>query len=143
MERDMALRIQRLAPPISQAHGFEAALDAFWSQKRSAIYVLMAADGRIVMFAPFVNLDYRNAWSWRFEPEGLHAFLARAHRVSRAMDVLPDTRQWWRNGTLVCNVLPPGGWGESLLPELHTLLTHACARAGRRGKEHLCMCAGD
>ena len=121
MQQELAREVEAVGAPVARPI-FEAALWRLWNLQRSGILVLLGPAGDVLLFAPFVNLHFRNDWRWRFDPPGLKRFLNRAQRVAPRARVLREPARWWANGSLVCNILPPGGWGESMLPELYELL---------------------
>jgi len=98
-------------------------LDYIWTQCRAAVYALIDGDGRVRLFAPFANESYCNGWPRppASEPRPLPAFLELVQRRTREHGHLPWQR-WWTNGGLVCNVMPPEVWGESMLPTMQLLL---------------------
>jgi hypothetical protein len=74
------------------------------------------------IFAPFANRDYQNDWPGvATECATLQEFLKRVKRLTGETITLPLGR-WWRNGGLMCNVVPEDVWGESMLPEMRLLL---------------------
>ena len=125
--------IRSLPEPAAPEEDMEAQLRYVWDTCRSAIYVLMDNRGNVILFRPFAHVQFRNTWgALTFEPAGLQPFLEHAQRLFPSQErIIPDTARWWSNAGLVCNVMPPGGWGESLLPELYELL---CA-AGQRARQ--------
>ena len=123
----------------------EAVLDMLrylFFRGRAAVFVAIRR-GKVAAFVPFANMAYRNTW-------GKHAVLCDAHG-----NALPDVAAyaaakakqsaihapkhgatpepmlpldcWWTNGSVVCNVMPDGGWGQGFLPQLHDMLTAAVA----------------
>lgn len=134
IEVGAAESIGRLPAPLSTP-SFRASMWRAWEVRRSAIYVLICPQGRLLSFEPFANEGFRNKWpTLHFEPPGRTAFLASARALwPSPARALADCSRWWENGALVCNVLPPGTWGESMLIELHALLIAAAARQFRRG----------
>ena len=83
---------------------------------------------RLAAFLPFYNPGYRNNWPEPIFNEGsLDAFLAAHAQATRDAPekVMRDTREWWANGSLVCNVRMP--WGSSMLPELRAAAEAAAA----------------
>jgi len=120
IEREMRWLVASLPPP--EEASFLATLRHLWSQARAAVYVLVDDERRLRVFAPFANRAYENDWPEpKTEAGNVAAFLARVERLTGERVTLP-WRRWWRNGGLVCNVLPDDVWSESMLPELRLLL---------------------
>ena len=129
MEEELARTCQQLPGPMESRH-FADALRWVWRELRSAVYVLLAPDGQLLEFRPFAHRKYCNAWGagLRLESGTLRAFLQKSRSVAGPERILLDVRRWWANGSLVCNVMPTGVWGESMLVELHAMLLGAGAR---------------
>lgn len=117
---------------VSSEEHVARALAEVWLHHRSAIYVLLDDELRLLIFAPFCNAKYKNeGQSFVTEEPTMKAFLAKVFRLTGARILLP-TEQWWTNGSLICNQPVVGSWGESMLPELRLLLErlHIGADAG-------------
>ena len=83
---------------------------------RCGIYV-MIRNKEIVIFAPFVNKDYRNNWGENFKLKsntatanmkvndlvGLYYDEKDAYLGYKKDNYLPDTSHWWANGNIICN----------------------------------------
>jgi hypothetical protein len=96
-----------------------------WSRCRASIYCLLDGDGRVRAFVPFANKYFQNDWPPAFlrtSPGPLACFLETATLRFGHEDVLEDTKRWWDNGNLICNVLPSCVWGESLIAEARVLM---------------------
>ena len=133
IEGAVAFKISGLPPPLARA-AFEESMWWVWSECRACIYVLLDESGKLVFFRPFADANHTNRWSGdvRFEPNNLKSFLRKAAFLERGRVVMPDPRRWWKNGALVCNIMPPGVWGESMMSELHQIISAAakqCAAA--------------
>lgn len=118
--------LQMLPAPLSQEN-FEHALRWLWENKRSGIYVLFDPYGELLMFKPFANENYCNVWASTI-PREIFDELKKTHRrlwPTSKGKIIADPRRWWSNGCLVCNVMPHGIWGESMLPEIHAMLVSA------------------
>ena len=127
MEEAVAKAI--VAMPQPDDARFHATLRHLWQRCRSAVYVLLDDRGGLRAFVPFANEDFQNDWQGPppSEPAPLSAFLARAEELWGDRVTLPYQR-WWTNGaSLVCNVMPRGVWGESMLPALQLLVWRAAA----------------
>jgi hypothetical protein len=120
----------KLPPPLARS-AFESAMLTIWRECRASIYVLLDHSGTLVHFMPFADAHHKNDWGGQavFEPPGLSAFLRVAAIRFGREEVIRDPQRWWTNGALICNVMPPGVWGESMLPELHDLVRSAAACA--------------
>lgn len=110
---------------------FDATRNTFhylYHHMRCGIFVKIH-HGRLAVFAPFVNPDYRNTWSThiQFREGTLDAY--QTHKTSvtgRRESVLRDTSKWWLNGNIVCNVPPPQVWGDSFLHPLQDMIHQTC-----------------
>ena len=123
LEEELARVLRRLPPPLS-AESFAASLRWLWRARRSAVYVLLSPRGELLEFRPFANAAYENDWPREVIREDKMAlFLQRCRALwpgQPAVSLPP--RSWWSNGALVCNVLPRGVWGESMLVEFHCMI---------------------
>jgi hypothetical protein len=118
MEQCMRQRVRSFPSPSEDVVGL---LRHIWTRCRSAIYVLLDNLGRILVFAPFANENFKND-GWPFAGrQNLRKFAAKVKRITGEEIELPP-ESWWTNGSLVCKVMPEDIWGESFLPELRLLL---------------------
>jgi len=131
IEREMRWLVRGLPPPDDVA--FQVTLEHIWTRARAGVYVLLDERGKLRIFAPFANEDFvikRNegaaAAELPTESGTTQDFLERVLRLTGEVVTLPPER-WWRNGSLVCNVMPADVWGESMLAEMRLLIE----RAGR------------
>lgn len=137
LEASLAHTLHTLPPPMPQ-DSFRNIMLWLWQKRRSGVYVLLDPDGILLLFRPFANKDFHNDWAEAIPNRVVHAFLRRARALwpnDRSL-IIPDVRRWWTNGCLICNVMPPGIWSESMLPEIHALLVGAgnhLASVERRG----------
>lgn len=109
-------------PPPDDARLLRS-LDYVWTNCRAAVYALLDGRGRLRLFVPFANEAFHNGWRRPppSNPRPLDRFLHLVRSSTRETHHLPWQR-WWTNGGLVCNVLPPDVWGESMLAVLRLLL---------------------
>lgn len=121
IEGQMRVLVSSLPAPHDGC--FEETLEYTWFKARSAVYVLLDEKGVLRIFAPFVNPEFRNAWSANIQTEdvSMRAFLLRVRQLTGERVTLP-LFSWWRNCGLACNVVPHDLLGESMLPELQLLL---------------------
>ena len=120
IESEMRSIVSSLPAPDDVS--LHATLKLVWNKARAAVYVLMDDTLTLRIFAPFANRDYQNDWPGvATECATLQEFLRRVKRLTGETITLPLGR-WWRNGGLICNVLPEDVWGESMLPEMRLLL---------------------
>jgi hypothetical protein len=101
--------ITRASPPGPRSNiddaAFERTLTYLCTEMRSGIYVLIKR-GRVAMFAPFVNPEYRNKFSIRLRP-ALPAPSDAAGTGGGGGVVLRDASRWWANANILCNIEPP------------------------------------
>ena len=96
----------------------------------------MIRDGKLRIFAPFVNADYRNTWNDRLTLEGdgsLSTYYSRKAGLYRDENIEPDRSKWWANGNIICNELSRAEdqdknqfWGDHFLAALRDMLGEAC-----------------
>ena len=106
--------ITRASPTAVNDEAFENTLHYLYDKMRTGIYVLIKR-GRLAMFAPFVNPEFRNDF----------------HIVPPAMfdkGVEPDVSKWWANANILCNIPPVDyvsdhGWMQHL-----TFLLNVCSK---------------
>lgn len=102
---------------------------------KCGIYV-MIHDGKLRIFAPFVNTDYRNTWSEHLRLEGdgtLDSYYTNKSGLYREEQIEPDRTKWWANGNIICNELTKfedkaksQHWGDHFLSPLRDMLAEAC-----------------
>jgi hypothetical protein len=99
-----------------------------FTEMRAAIYFIVDENGLQTMI-PFANENYKNDWKktnkLTFEDGNISNFLQKAQKVCGYENILENTESWWSNGSLICNIMPYGVWGESMLPELCCMLDGA------------------
>lgn len=98
---------------------------------RCGIFVAIRG-GRLRMFVPFVNKDYRNTWgaAMRLEDGGsVEDYVAKKRGLLGSKEeYILDPSRWWANGNIICNVESPDFWGDNYLPQLRHMLETLCAR---------------
>lgn len=124
---------RHLSPP----NAFDATL-ATWSylytKIRCGIFVKISG-GAIKLFVPFYNPSFRNSWPkpLPFSLDGkthcsYETYLAAKNRVLKWPEgAEKDHGKWWANGAVLCNVIPPNGWGDAYLAHLRDMLEAMCA----------------
>ena len=95
----------------------------------------MIRNGKLRIFAPFVNDNYRNTWSHalKLEEDDLESYYTRKRQFYREEQVEPDLSKWWANGNIICNELTKKEdknksqvWGDHFLAPLRDMLGEAC-----------------
>jgi len=102
---------------------------------KCGIYV-MIRNGELRIFAPFVNIDYRNTWADHLTIEGdgtLDTYYSQKAGLYREEQIEPDRSKWWANGNIICNELTKledksksQHWGDHFLSPLRDMLCEAC-----------------
>lgn len=111
---------------------FDATKNTFeylYHHMRCGIFVKIH-QGRVSIFAPFVNPDYCNTWSQhiQFKEGSLDEYEEwKEKRTGKRENVIRDMTKWWLNGNIVCNVPSPQVWDDSFLHPLHDMLIQTCA----------------
>lgn len=98
------------------------------------IYV-MIRNGKLRIFAPFVNDNYRNVWADQLRLEGdgaLDTYYTQKAGLYREEQIEPDRSKWWANGNIICNELTKledksksQYWGDHFLAPLRDMLGEA------------------
>jgi hypothetical protein len=96
----------------------------------------MIHDGALRIFAPFVNVDYRNTWAEHLRIEGdgsLDTYYSEKSGRYREEQIELDRSNWWANGNIMCNELTKledkskaQHWGDHFLAPLRDMLAEAC-----------------
>ena len=102
---------------------------------KCGIYVMIRG-GKLRIFAPFVNSDYRNTWGDKLTLEGdgsLDTYYTRKAGLYREENVDKDKFKWWANGNIICNEISKSDdiesmqyWGDQFLAPLRDMLGEAC-----------------
>jgi hypothetical protein len=97
---------------------------------------VMIRNGQLRIFAPFVNVDYKNTWSDHLRIEGdgsLETYYTQKVGLTREEKIEPDKSKWWANGNIICNELSKFDdkskaqhWGDHFLAPLRDMLCEAC-----------------
>mmetsp|Transcript_31554 Transcript_31554/g.60262 ORF Transcript_31554/g.60262 Transcript_31554/m.60262 type:complete len:646 (-) Transcript_31554:206-2143(-) len=97
---------------------------------------VMIRDGKLRIFAPFVNSDYRNTWGGKLTLEGdgsLNTYYSHKAGLYRDENIEPDKSKWWANGNIICNELSKPEdkdttqfWGDHFLAALRDMIGEAC-----------------
>lgn len=110
-----------------------------WNEHRCGILVSVRA-GRVVLFTPFANPRFRNAWTrFPLPPTDKDPSLERRKRSYQDMKTAttgkPDPwnvhpASWWLNGHMVCNATSEQIWGDAYLPQLKHMFSAAARQFG-------------
>ena len=102
---------------------------------KCGIYV-MIHNGELRIFAPFVNVEYKNTWADHLRIEGdgtLDSYYTQKAGLYREEQIEPDRAKWWANGNIICNELTQfedktksQHWGDPFLSPLRDMLGEAC-----------------
>jgi len=113
----------------------ENTLKYLFFHMKCGIYV-MIRDGKLRIFAPFVNSDYRNTWNDALTLEGdgsVDTYYSQKAGQYREENVEKDRSKWWANGNIICNELckpedkdKMQHWGDHFLSPLRDMLGEAC-----------------
>ena len=125
------LPIHRCTTPTSTMN----TLKYLFYHMKCGIYV-MIRDGKLRIFAPFVNSDYRNTWGDKLTLEGdgsLNTYYSKKSGLYRDEHIEPDKTKWWANGNIICNELSKPEdrdtmqyWGDQFLAALRDMIGEAC-----------------
>jgi hypothetical protein len=117
----------RCTTPVSTLNS----LKYLYYHMKCGIYV-MIRNGKLRIFCPFVNIDYRNTWSDRLRIEGdgtLDTYYTQKAGLYREEQIEPDLSKWWANGNIICNELTKledatqsQHWGDHFLAPLRDML---------------------
>ena len=125
------LPIHRCTTPASTTN----TLKYLFYHMKCGIFV-MIRDGKLRIFAPFVNSDYRNTWGDKLTLEGdgsLDTYYTKKSGLYRDEEIEKDKSKWWANGNIICNELSKPEdrdkmqfWGDQFLAALRDMLGEAC-----------------
>lgn len=116
---------------LNRDRAFEATLNTFeymYRTMRCGIFVRISG-GKVVLFVPFVNPDYRNDWSEDivFDGGSYETYVEEKNRHLKFPEpVIKDKSRWWLNGNIICNVASKDLWGDAYLPHLRDMLDVTC-----------------
>jgi hypothetical protein len=109
-------------------------LKYLFDHMKCGIYV-MIRNGKVRIFCPFTNSDYRNTWSQHLtlETGSVDQYYGNKSGAYREENVDPDMSKWWANGNIICNELSQDAdkekmqyWGDQFLSPLRDMLAEAC-----------------
>lgn len=69
---------------------------------------VMIRNGELRIFAPFVNVEYKNTWADQLRIEGdgtLDSYYSQKAGLYREEQIEPDKSKWWANGNIIWSVL--------------------------------------
>ena len=125
------LPIHRCTTPTSTYN----TLKYLFYHMKCGIYV-MIRDGKLRIFSPFVNSNYRNTWGDKLTLEGdgsLNTYYSLKDGLYRDEEIEPDKSKWWANGNIICNELSKPEdrdtmqfWGDQFLAALRDMIGEAC-----------------
>lgn len=111
-------KLTQLADPCFSEETVLESVRYTLEEVRAAVYVLIV-NGHVHVFAPLCNRDYQNKWGPLFAEGGQERY-EQEKRNRNIRDVasenyLQDTRRWWCNAGVLCNL--EEAWSPALLPE--------------------------
>ena len=128
----------RLDQPIHRCTTTESTMNTLkylFFHMKCGIFV-MIRDGKLRIFAPFVNSNYRNTWGDKLTLEGdgsLDSYYTQKAGLYREENIEKDKSKWWANGNIICNELAKVEdmdkmqyWGDQFLAALRDMLGEAC-----------------
>ena len=128
----------RLDLPIHRATTPESTMNTMkylFYHMKCGIFV-MVRNGKLRIFAPFVNSDYRNTWGDQLKIDGdgsLDTYYSQKAGLYREEQIEKDKSKWWANGNIICNEMSKledrGNmqfWGDHFLAPLRDMLGEAC-----------------
>ena len=109
----------------------------------------MIRQSNVVIFAPFVNKEFKNNWGDSFRIDSDDCNISNNDAVERYYqrkenyfghkrdNYLEDISQWWANGNIICNQHvsledeqdKDGGsqyWGDAFLLQIKDMIAEAC-----------------
>jgi len=127
----LSLPIHRATTPSSTMN----TLKYLFFHMKCGIFV-MIRDGKLRIFAPFVNPDYRNTWGDKLKLEGdgtIDSYYTAKSGQYRDENIEKDKSKWWANGNIICNEFSRPEdkdtlqhWGDHFLSPLRDMLGEAC-----------------
>lgn len=125
---------QRLDVPFHRCTTIASTMNSLkylFYHMKCGIYV-MIRNGKLRIFCPFVNVEYRNTWSDHLKIEGdghLDTYYTQKAGLYREEQIEPDRSKWWANGNIICNELTKfedktksQHWGDHFLAPLRDML---------------------
>ena len=136
---------QRLDVPFHECTTPESVLNTLkylFYHMKCGIYV-MIRDGKLRIFAPFTNSEFRNTWSEHLRIEGdgtLDTYYTQKAGKYREEQIEPDRSKWWANGNIICNELTKFEdktksqfWGDHFLSPLRDMLGEGALKKALKG----------
>lgn len=118
--------------PVSWETLLDGLSECFF-EHRCGIFVSVR-NHTLAFFQPFANASFRNTGAIQLvdplNPErnvsSVDDYIRCKHRATGVHEksMLRDVHDWWFNGDIVCNVVPPGVWGRSMFHSLCAMLSH-------------------
>ncbi|GMF17941.1 unnamed protein product [Phytophthora fragariaefolia] len=130
----------RVNMPFHQRTNRESTLNTLrylFFHMRCGIFVMIRRR-RVVIFAPFANKDYENNWgenvTFDSSDGSMFAYYREKQRYYRRENIIPDVKNWWANGNIICNEHcryrnkedETQYWGDQFLTQLRDMLEDAC-----------------
>ena len=118
-------------------------LGYMWNHMKCGVYVKIR-QGKLAMFVPFHNLEYKNAWaeaakehlpgSASFKQSMEDYYAEKQALCGKYEYVLADVERWWANGNILCNQqvdqdehkMHPHFWGDNHLPQMKDMIQQTC-----------------
>ena len=129
--------VERLDVPFHRSTNSSSTkntLKYLYEHMKYGIFV-MIRNGELRIFAPFVNINYRNCWEGALQLEGendLETYYAKKAGRGREEQIEPDLNKWWANGNIICNEhtkekdqSKSQHWGDHFMTPLRDLLAEA------------------
>jgi hypothetical protein len=124
---------QRLDLPIYKDITPQSVLNTMqylYYHMRCGIYV-MICNGKVRIFCPFVNRNYKNTWSAQLQIDhdgDLIKYYGEKEKLYRKEEIMHNKSRWWANGNIICNEPIEAGqqWGDSFLASLLDMLREVC-----------------
>ena len=99
--------------------------------------LVMIRNNNLVIFAPFVNKDYRNTWGNvdTLIDGSLERYYMEKEEYYRAENIINDRMKWWANGNIICNEdEKPSNtssnqyWSDHFLFQLKDMISETCQK---------------
>lgn len=112
-------------------------LKYLFEHMKCGIYV-MIRNGKLRIFCPFANRDYRNTWKGRLKLKDdmtIEEYYARKRTSGYREENVIEKDQWWANGNIICNELDDNPktpiekiqvWGDQFLLPMRDMIAEAC-----------------
>ena len=99
--------------------------------------LVMIRNNNLVIFAPFVNKDYKNTWGHleTLVEGSLEKYYMEKEVYYRAENIITDRSKWWANGNIICNEdekpsanSPNQWWSDHFLFQLKDMIAETCRK---------------